>query len=158
MTNDIRVAGLRQEWATLQATFERYERGGLTVKLVAVVLVAAGLLTSFAPVLICVLLAVLWLQEGIWRSFQARIGARLLKVEAGLRHEAESAASADRVAAPGDVVAFQLHSEWLASRAGGFRLLRDFIANSLRPTVAYPYVVLMVGVVVWVFLQGQGAE
>ena len=154
MNHDHHAAGLRQEWATLQASFERYERGGLTVKLVAVVLVAVGLLASFAPVLMCVLLAVLWLQEGIWRTFQARIGARILKVEAGLRQGAESDAAAEMVDAPGGVVAFQLHSEWLASRAGGFRLLWGYLGNSLRPTVAYPYLVLMVGIVVWVLLQG----
>lgn len=154
MNPDNRAAELRQEWAALQATFERYERGGLTIKLVAVVLVAVGLLTSFAPVLICVLLAVLWLQEGIWRTFQARIGARILKVEAGLRPQAPSATAVETLATPGDMVAFQLHSEWLAGRASGLRLLGSYVANSLRPTVAYPYAVLLVGVVVWVLLQG----
>ncbi len=154
MTNDDRTAALRLEWASLQATFEHYERGGLTLKLVAVVLVAVGLLTSFAPVLMCVLLAVLWQQEGIWRTFQARIGARILKVEAGLRQEAELADPAETMPVVSHVVAFQLHSEWLAGRPGGFGLLRAYLANSLRPTVAYPYAVLMVGIVVWVFLQG----
>lgn len=158
MSNDTRPSGqesgLRQEWATLQATFEQYERGGLTIKLVAVVTAAVGLLTSFAPVLICVVLAILWLQEGIWRTFQSRIGARILRVEAGLRNLAEPVALSDTAAVPDVHMAFQLHSEWRTTRPGGFKLLWAYVANSLRPTVAYPYAVLQVGIVLWVLLQG----
>ena len=146
-------SGLRQEWTSLQATFEQYERSGLTIKLVAVVTAAVGLLTSFAPVLICVVLAVLWLQEGIWRTFQSRIGARILRVEAGLRSLAEPVALADTPASDAHL-AFQLHSEWGTTRPGGLKLLWAYVANSLRPTVAYPYAVLLVGIVLWVLLQG----
>ena len=154
MIHDTQETGFRQEWATLQATFEQYERGALTVKLVAVVLVAAGLLTSLAPVLLCVLVAVLWLQEGIWRTFQGRIGSRLLKIEAGLRDVAVPGHASETVTAPTPALSFQLHSEWQANRPGGLGLIGAYLANSLRPTVAYPYVVLLAGIVVWVLLQG----
>ena len=147
-------AGLIQEWTTLQTTFDRYERGGLTLKLVAVVLAALGLLASFAPVLICFLLAVLWLQEGIWRTFQERIGARILKIERGLRQAVPTPAVGESDAVNEAPVAFQLHSEWLATRPGALQLQVSYVANSLRPTVAYPYAVLVLAIVLWVFLQG----
>ena len=43
---------------------------------------------------------------------------------------------------------FQLHTQWLAARPGAAGLLRDYISNALRPTVAYPYVVLILGLLV----------
>lgn len=154
MINDTREAGLRHEWATLQTTFENYERGGLIIKLVAVVLTALGLLTSFAPILVCFVLVVLWLQEGIWRTFQARIAARLLVVERGLVGCNQSASPDAERQAANLPVACQLHSDWSAARPGVIGLLRAYLVSSCRPTVAYPYVVLMVGVVVWVLLHG----
>ena len=154
MINDTRETGLRHEWASLQATFENYERGGLNIKLVAVVLTAIGLLTSFAPILICFFVAVLWLQEGMLRTFQGRIAARLLVVERGLFGVSQPVSSEVDGQGKNLPVACQLHSDWSASRSGSARLLLEYMLNSCRPTVAYPYVVLILGIVVWVLLNG----
>lgn len=117
---------LHHEWLALQAQYERYETLALAVKLLAfaaVVLVPDnGLALS--------LLALLWLQEAVLKTFQGRLGERLLVVEAGLK-------------AGEGVVAMQLHGEWLARRPHGLALLTQYLKSALRPTVALPYPLLM---------------
>ncbi len=122
---------LQQEWLALQAQHERYEGLALVVKLaafVAVVLVPDNTLAL-------ALLALLWLQEAVLKTFQARLGDRLLVVEAGLK-------SGEGVAA------MQLHSDWLANRPRGAGLLAQYLKSALRPTVALPYPLLMLLAVV----------
>jgi len=122
----------KREWAILHRDYERYERTALVIKLFAVTVsllcwvFALGLLISNVFVL------VLWLQEGIWKTYQSRIGARLLLVEKML---VDPSATQDQP--------FQLYSAWEAKRKGVFRLVFEYVANSLRPTVAFPYVVLL---------------
>lgn len=123
------------EWLCLQNNHEQYERLCLWVKLAAVVLSLAMLWGASWLGVFAVL--VLWLQEAILRTSQARLGARILRIETILRapptlHESSAAS------------AFQLHSEWLAARPGAARLLREYLGHALRPTVGYPYVVLLV--------------
>lgn len=118
------------EWVTLQQDHERYEASALLIKLVAVVLAALGIALAWPGLALILPLPILWLQEGILRTSQARLGARLLRIEAG---------GSD---------AFRLHSEWQASRPGTSGLLAEYIGHSLRPTVAFPYVVLLVVTIV----------
>ena len=40
--------------------------------------------------------------------------------------------------------ACQLHSQWLAQRPGTFGLLQEYARSALRPTVAFPYPLLLV--------------
>jgi hypothetical protein len=120
---------LRSEWTTLQDNYEQYEKGGLIIKLLAVVLCAAGFALALNILMIVFMLLVLWLQEGIFRTSQARLGARIVRIEQGLL--------------AGEGVAFQLHSEWLASRPGTFGLLAEYACSALRPTVAFPHVALL---------------
>lgn len=129
---------LTGEWATLQDNHEQYERNALLIKLVAVVAFTAGI---FWPqgitgnLLLCVVQGVLWLQEGILRTSQARLGERLLRIEALAR----GAADGQPTASP----ALQLHSEWLATRPGTAGLVGEYLRNALRPTVAFPYALLL---------------
>jgi hypothetical protein len=60
------------------------------------------------------------------------LGARLLQVEALLK-------AGD--ATPGQ--SMQLHSEWLSTRPRGAALVREYALSALRPTVAFPYPVLV---------------
>ena len=124
-----------QEWAILQNNYERYESGALIVKLVAVVLFFAGFALEMGIWLVCAVVLVLWLQEGIFKTYQARLGERLL--------ELERLHSADTADGPGDK-AFQLHTAWLARRKGTAGLLAEYALSACRPTVAFPYVVLIV--------------
>jgi hypothetical protein len=133
--------GLGQEWITLQNNFEQYEKGALLIKLLAVLLCAVGFALALHEVVMVLLLLVLWLQEGIFRTSQARLGVRILRIEQGV--------------VSGERSAFQLHSEWLASRPGLVGLLAEYGRSALRPTVAFPYAVLLFLIVVLVVLAGR---
>lgn len=125
---------LAQEWTTLQNNHERYETGALLIKLAGVAAWVAGVAWGLNDKLVGVMLLVLWAQEGIFRTFQARLGERILRVEALIgTNGADQAEGA----------AFQLHSEWLAARPGFAGLLLEYGKSALRPTVAFPYAVLL---------------
>lgn len=129
--DDNRTA-LQGEWVTLQDHYERYEGGSLWIKLAAVVLVGAGVAVGLEWWFLGLLVLVLWLQEGIFKTCQARLGARLLQLEELMRMDTPLP---DRV--------FQLHTDWLAGRQGTAGLLAEYAASARRPTVAFPYVVLL---------------
>jgi hypothetical protein len=122
---------LHHEWLALQGQHERYEALALAVKL------AAFAVCVLVPdlVLALPLLALLWLQEGVLKTFQGRLGDRLLAVEAAVK-SGEA------------VVAMQLHGDWLARRPRGAGLALQYLKNALRPTVALPYPLLMLLAVV----------
>jgi hypothetical protein len=136
-------AALQQEWTTLQNNFERYESASLCIKLVAVALSYAGVAFGLEWWFVGLVVLVLWLQEGIFKTYQARLGERLLELEALMVQDAPLPGSA-----------FQLHSRWLAARKGTVGLLAEYAASAGRPTVAFPYAVLLLAVVVVVLAQG----
>jgi len=115
---------MNDEWLLLQKQHEGYEFAALAIKGLAIALLAVQ-----AP-LVILLLAVLWLQEAIIKTFQSRLGQRLLRLEAMLRE--------------GDGQPMQLHTDWLASRPRGLALVGEYLRSACRPTVAFPYPVLMV--------------
>ena len=121
---------LHQEWLALQAQHQRYEGLALGVKGVAFVAVVAVSDNALA----LSLLALLWLQEAVLKTFQARLGERLLVVEAGLKSGE-------------GVTAMQLHSDFQARRPRGAGLITQYLKSALRPTVALPYPLLMLLVV-----------
>ena len=126
---------LSQEWLALQNQYEHHEHSSLLIKLVAVIVFAAGFMLTLNLTLAALFVAVFWLQEGILRTFQARLGARILQVETGLYR----AQTEDQVACQ----PFQLHTEWLRTRPGSIGLVAEYIKNAARPTVAFPYLVLL---------------
>nr|WP_217346459.1 hypothetical protein [Noviherbaspirillum sp. L7-7A]MBV0880881.1 hypothetical protein [Noviherbaspirillum sp. L7-7A] len=126
------ASALTQEWTALQHNHEQHERNSLLIKLAGVALLAASPALSLSVPAGAALLLVLWLQEAIFRTFQARLGERILRVEQLLREDATPSAAS-----------CQLHSEWLASRPGTAGLLAEYGKNMLRPTVAFPYAVLV---------------
>lgn len=116
---------LAHEWATLQNNIEHYERQALWVKLLAIAL-AAQLGWLGWPLLGMTMVLVLWLQEAIFRTSQSRLGERILELE---QHP--------------QTRPHQLHTAWQAKRPGTLGLVREYLAQSLRPTVAFPYPVLV---------------
>lgn len=114
------------EWAVLQNNIEQYERHALWVKIIAVAL-AAQLGWLGWPLPGAALVAVLWLQEAIFRTSQSRLGDRILALERG-----------------GGTAAHMLHTDWQTRRPGTAGLIKEYLAQSLRPTVAFPYPVLVV--------------
>ncbi len=122
-----RAQALGQEWQALFRAHEGYEFGALALKLCALILCGVAWGASW----LWVLLPLLWLQEGVLKTFQSRLSDRLLRVEALLREPAPTG------------TAFQLHSEWLQQRPGGAALIVEYLKSALRPTVALPYPILL---------------
>lgn len=123
---------LGREWTALHRDCELQERSALWIKLGAVALSVVAVALSFDALLTVLLLALLWLQEAIVRTGQARLATRLLRIETLLR-------APQPLAGQG----CQLYSEWAASRPGSFGLLAEYAVHSVRPTVAFPYVPLV---------------
>lgn len=124
---------LAQEWLALRQDHERHESMALWIKLGAVVLCFVTLAVAIDLLLAACLVLVLWLQEAILRTAQSRIATRLLQAEALMRQAASQTADA-----------FQLHTQWLATRGSTGALLLEYLKNGCRPTVAFPYGVLLV--------------
>lgn len=125
-------SGLEQEWRVLQTNIEVLERNCLWIKLSAFTLFVVTAMFSFTVWMMLGLLATLCLQEAIVRTSQARLTKRILRIESCLQ-SAEACGTA-----------FQLHTEWLNDRPGVSGLFAEYLTQALRPTVAFPYVVLMV--------------
>ncbi len=121
---------LQQEWTSLQNSCERSEALALAIKLVAVILCLAGIISGLNATTISLLLLVLWLQEAIWKTFQSRTEQRLLAIEHAWSD-------------PDPQVALRFYSDWEASRPGTAALIADYLSSALRPTVAFPYLVLI---------------
>lgn len=123
---------LAQEWTTLQNNHESHERSALLIKLVAVVLFAGAWLAGLEPLLGCALVLILWFQESVLKTWQTRLAARLLGIEAMIKRGLQS-----------DDRPYQLHSQWLGQRPGLAGLLIEYGQNAVRPTVAFPYGALL---------------
>ncbi|MFC1747548.1 hypothetical protein ACFL2V_01945 [Pseudomonadota bacterium] len=125
---------LKQEWENLHQDHERYDRYGLLIKLTAALACLLSIAMGMTLWLALMFVLVLWLQEGIWRTVQARTSERLLVVEKALKKSASE---------NNDVQGMQFYSEWEANRPGTVGLVKEYILNAVRPTVAYPYVILI---------------
>jgi hypothetical protein len=138
--SEIKNSFVAQEWVTLQNNYEQYEKSALLIKLLSIVIFCTCLLLSLGAIFSSVLMLILWLQEGIWKTYQSRLAVRLLAVEKlialGVRVEEK---------------AFQLHTHWQANRSGLSGLGKEYLLNAARPTVAYPYVVLLL-INIWIFI------
>ena len=120
----------KTEWCLLQNQFDSYEKHSLYVKLLSAIVFLVAEISDVISVPIVLLLAVLWLQDAIWKTFQSRIEIRLLQVERYISEESKKSA-------------FQLNSEFHKVRLGGLSLINEYIRQSIRPTVAFPYIVLI---------------
>lgn len=138
----LETSALGYEWATLQNNYEQYEKNSLLIKLGSTVLFVSCLALTLHVATTVALMLILWVQEGIFRTYQSRLGERILRVEQLLRQ-----------ASPQLAYACQLHTEWQAVRPGFGGLLAEYAKSMLRPTVAFPYVVLTLMSIGWSVLR-----
>lgn len=122
---------LKLEWSALQREFDSYEKHSLYIKLISIVMLLAAIAFNMAGYLLIQVLIVTWLLDAMWKTYQARMEVRLLKVEQALYGECE------------DVMPFQFNSEFLSGRGGVRGLLSEYLNSALRPTVALPYPLLV---------------
>ena len=125
-------SGLAAEWAVLQQQYDSYEKFSLLIKLFAIGLLATLLFSPSQPLLIALLLLA-WLQDAIWKTFQARIEARLQVIEEALAAQQP----------PSETVAYQYNRQFAQHRPGLAGLVGEYLRQALRPTVAYPHLVLV---------------
>jgi hypothetical protein len=128
--------GLQQEWCVLQNQFDSYEKCSLLIKLIAVVLMCLLIFSMHIGLWGILIAAVLWLQDAIWKTFQSRISERLLSVEQALA-EGEEGIDGE------ELLAMQFNQAWLAKRQGTTDLITEYVQQALKPTVAYPHIVLI---------------
>lgn len=127
---------LANEWQLHQTQFDSYEKFSLLIKLLNVCLVVLFVsLGSRTDIAVCLVL-VLWLLDAIWKTFQGRIDKRLLELEAALAElQVEDVKP--------NVLAYQFNRNYLKQRPSFVGLIAEYFKQSLRPTVAFPHVVLV---------------
>ncbi|MAM88722.1 MAG: hypothetical protein CME36_15565 [unclassified Hahellaceae] len=123
------------EWCLLQNQFDSYEKFALLLKVLNVAIVTLSLINGLASIFILALLLVVWLQDAIWKTFQARIESRLLQLETSMGGSA---------AAEPAVTPFQFNLEYLKGRGGTLDLMVEYGRQACRPTIAYPHLVLAI--------------
>ena len=122
---------LATEWALLQNHFDSYEKCSLAIKLISIIVVALASMFNGINGVVVTLLLVLWLQDAIWKTFQGRAEVRLLQLE----HLLEDTNN--------DSQAYQFNRQYLANRPSTLGLIVEYLLQATRPTMAFPYVVLL---------------
>ena len=121
---------LVKEWQSLHTSHECYEHYALIIKLFSVAVTLFLFAFYQGSIAVILLLAVLWLQEGILKTYQARTSERIELIEQALLES--------------NLPAFQFYSQWSKNRPSSAGLVMEYIKNSLKPTVIYPYLPLIV--------------
>lgn len=135
----MQLSDLANEWALLQNQYDSYEKYSLIIKLLSISVLAIAYFTHHVHGFIFFLLLVLWLQDAIWKTFQSRIETRLLQLEEYL--------SANPNLERGDGRAYQFNLLYLSSRpAGNTALIKEYFCQAIRPTVAFPHILLLLAV------------
>ncbi|MFT4942054.1 MAG: hypothetical protein ACI88A_005128 [Paraglaciecola sp.] len=133
------ASGFQHEWITLQTQYDSYEKYSLLIKLLNVTLTCLLLFVFHVGIWSLPVIAIIWLQDGIWKTFQNRIATRLYVVEKALAN------------GPNDQ-SMQFNTAWLEARSSVSALLKEYIGQSCNPTVAYPHVVLLAMSLVFIYV------
>lgn len=122
----------QNEWAIIHGDIEKYEIFSLIIKLFSVLVSVLSIAYIPDMKLGLSLILVLWLQDGIWKTFQKRLNTRIVFIEKQLQDKPDE-----------NSIAFQLYSQWEDSRQGVTGLIQEYLLSAAKPTVAYPYVILV---------------
>lgn len=115
-----------QQWQTLHNNNESYEQYALIIKLIATSLTVISVALTLNSMLIFCIIAILWLQEAIWKTYQCRLSDAIIKVEQENN----------------DI--YKLYSQWQQNRQSTVELINEYISSALKPTVIFPYAPLIV--------------
>lgn len=121
---------IESEWCLLQNQFESYEKHSLYIKLVSILVLLSAELSGVINIYVILILAVLWLQDSIWKTFQSRIEPRLMKIEKSISQG-------------NDESGFQFNTEYQKNSLSGIALIIEYVRQAVRPTVAFPHLVLI---------------
>ncbi|WP_114325205.1 hypothetical protein [Candidatus Colwellia aromaticivorans] len=120
---------LVKEWQSLHNSHERYEQYALIIKLFSVAVTLFSLAFYHENRVIILILTILWLQEGIWKTYQARTCYRIELIEQALLEN--------------NLEAFQFYRQWSENRPSSAGLVMEYLKTSLKPTILYPYIPLI---------------
>jgi hypothetical protein len=141
MTTDSKQL-LVEQWHTLHNNHETYENYALIIKLVATTITLFAFAFSVATFVTLLILATLWLQEGIWKTFQQRTANAIITIEDKLaQNEVEQKDESNE--------AYLLYKHWQVNRPNTKKLIAEYVSNSLKPTVMYPYLPLLLVVLIF---------
>jgi hypothetical protein len=141
MTTDSKQL-LVEQWQTLHNNHETYENYALIIKLVATTITLFAFAFSVATFVTLLILATLWLQEGIWKTFQQRTANAIITIEDKLaQNEVEQKDESNE--------AYLLYKHWQVNRPNTKKLIAEYVSNSLKPTVMYPYLPLLLVVLIF---------
>jgi len=141
MTTDSKQI-LVAQWQTLHNTHENYENYALIIKLVTIAMTLFTFTLSINTFVILLILTTLWLQEGIWKTFQQRTANAIMVIEDKLNiDDIEQTSESDK--------SHLVYKQWQDNRPNSTALITEYIGNSLKPTVIYPYVPLMLVVIIF---------
>lgn len=124
------ASAFEREWICLQNQYDSYEKFSLIIKLASVFVCSALLFHQALDFIVALLCMVLWLLDSVWKTFQSRIGARLLEVEHAITNDAQKGA-------------FQYNSQWFQNRPSATKLLGEYLANGMSPTVLGPHALII---------------
>ena len=126
------MINLQKEWEILHGDNEKYERYSLLIKLSCILATLTLIIFSSNIVLSLFIVAIFWGQEAIWKTFQERLCKRILTVEKALGSDSQSVPQS-----------FQFYSEWMKNRPSTSNMIKEYAKNALKPTVMYPYIILL---------------
>jgi hypothetical protein len=133
---------LVEQWKTLHNNHERYEQYALIIKLTAVASTLLVFTFSVNTLASLLLITTLWLQEGIWKTFQSRTVDAIIAIEDKLAlNESEQLSETDQT--------YLLYTQWQANRPNVTMLITEYVNNSLKPTVIYPYLPLIILIIIF---------
>lgn len=139
---DLQISTLQSEWVTLQTQFDSYEKCSLAIKLFSILICCILVFALDSGLWSLLVVTILWLQDGIWKTFQHRIGLRLEVVEQAIQDN-QLATQVQTT-----LIGMQFNLAWSQTRPNTVGLICEYIKQSLKPTVAYPHVALIALVLV----------
>jgi len=132
MTTEPQNQPLKMEWLALHKDNEKYEHYSLLIKLITIMLTFIGIIMQQPALLIINFIFILWLQDSILKTYQGRTNERILLLEQAIIDDKQLTS------------AFSFYSQWQENRPKSLNLILEYIKSSIKPTVAYPYIVLII--------------
>jgi hypothetical protein len=142
---------LESEWSVLQQEYDSYEKQSLWLKLISISLLALTISFGQLNISYIIVILVFWLQDAIWKTYQARIENRLLTIETGLQNKAGSSGENNLQLNSQTIIAFQYNTQFAQKRPSTVGLIFEYTKQAIRPTMIFPHAVLLSVAVVHAF-------
>ncbi len=133
---------LLKQWQILHICHENYEQYALIIKLFAIACTVVAISLSVSLLLSLFLLSIVWLQEAIWKTYQSRLAQAIMLIEEKMT--CKDAEDNNKLEQP-----YLLYTQWQLKRPNNKQLIKEYIVNSIKPTVIYPYLPLILILIVF---------